>query len=148
MLIYIYDELKAISNQKYPDQVKKQRKFERDVICANKDIVGRTERRLKTSSERILCIIDTGFSFDQIVKVGMNVSDFEVENEFYNQFLLALDLKSLNRSTGSLLDPTTVQPIIPKLKNLSLLEISGEIETELDDENEDPAENDEMELDR
>jgi hypothetical protein len=152
MLVYIYDEIKAVSNKMYPGQASKQRKYERDIICASKHIVGRTERRFKTSSQRILSVVYTGISFEQLVKVGMVVTDFEAENKYYNQFLLALDLKSLDgkiNSTGSLLDPTTMQPIIPKLKTLSLKfkEISEGIETESDDEDEDLMGNNEMELD-
>jgi hypothetical protein len=131
MLIFIYSDIKNIANRLYPNQSKKQRKLEQEIICTQEGIAPRSELRLKTSAMRIRCIIDAGINFNQIIEVGMNISDFEVENKYYNKFLLALNLRSireLNEKAEPLLDPINVRPKIPNiLKNL--LEIS---EMELD----------------
>ncbi|RIA85496.1 hypothetical protein C1645_741517 [Glomus cerebriforme] len=112
-LKYVYDDINKIAKSKYPGKKGLQRKFEKDIICAQEGVVKRSELRMKTSAIRIHQIIDSGITFDQINKIGMKVTDFEVGDKLYNKFLSSLNIdhiKNLNKVTNNVLN--IVQPII------------------------------------
>jgi hypothetical protein len=96
-LIYIYEDFKAYVVREYGNDADQQeileRQLERNIFCALQQIVPRTERRRKESAIRIRCLIDAGITFDQIVSVGMSVTDFEADNLYFNKFILALNLQ-------------------------------------------------------
>lgn len=94
-LIYIYDELHILAVEQYPNSKKKQRKFERDIMCAQLAIHIRTERRRKKSAIRIRKLINIGITFEQLVNVGLTVSNFEVSNNYYDIFLTDLKLDAI-----------------------------------------------------
>jgi hypothetical protein len=124
-LIYIYEDFRAYVTREYSDDTTKQelleRQLEREMFCALQGIVPRTERRRKESAIRIRCLIDAGITFDQIVSIGMTITDFESDNPYYNKFLLTLNLqeiKNLSRSenlSSLLLEPSSVEPTPPKV---------------------------------
>jgi len=87
-LIYIYDDLHTLAIKKYPNSERKQRKFERDFVCAQLDIHVRTERRKKNSAIRLQCLINIGITFEQLASVGLTVSHFESSNFYYDTFLI------------------------------------------------------------
>lgn len=134
VLMFIYDDIKLVTNQMYPQQPRKQRQLEREIICSQEGIASRSELRYKTSATRILCIISAGIKFEQIIEAGMNVSDFEMESKYYDKFLLSLDLKSIKELNGDvgLLNPITVLPKIPNAVFRNISEISEISEMELD----------------
>jgi hypothetical protein len=121
MLIFIYNDIKEVTSKLYPNKPRKQRQLEREIICSQEGIVSRSELRLKTSAMRILSLINAGIEFDQIIKVGMNISDFEVENKYYNKFLLNLNLQSITELNRRVDHNGNVEP--PKIPDISLKNI-------------------------
>ncbi|CAB4390026.1 unnamed protein product [Rhizophagus irregularis] len=113
-LIYIYEEFNQFVTNKYADDVEKQevleRQLERDMFCALQQIVPRTERRRKESSKRLRDLIDAGITFDQIVDIGMTITDFETDNIYYLKFLSALDLQTIKNSCESDDDVSVERP--------------------------------------
>ena len=95
VLVEIYKELHNLAVEKYPGKEKKQRAFEKNIMCAHNDIKPRTERRQKKSAFRIKLLINAGISFDLLAKV-LNVSDFEVSDVYYDKFLENLKLDEIN----------------------------------------------------
>src|SRR2546421_13105160 len=91
-LVYIYNDLHILAVEKYPNNEKKQRRFERDIMCTELGIHIRSERRQKKSAIRIHKLINTGITFDQLVNTGINISHFEVSDSYYNIFLTDLKL--------------------------------------------------------
>ena len=145
-LIFIYEDFKEFITLNYPDDLMQQelleRQLERDVFCAIQQITPRTERRRRDSAIRIRNLIDAGITFDQIVNIGISVTDFEADNIYYDKFLLALDLqyiKNLSGRTLLSLEPLSIEPVNPRtlLNNLakSISNIQ-EIDIGLDDANE------------
>src|SRR5436309_15529241 len=91
-LVYIYDDLHTLAVEKYPNSEKKQRRFERDIVCAQLGITERTERQQKHSAIRINHLINFGITLDQLVSAGLNNSHFEASKLNYNTFLTDVNL--------------------------------------------------------
>ena len=155
-LIYIYEDMHVLAVKKHPRDEEKQRRFERDIVCSQQGIHARTERRQKNSAVKIRCLISAGITFDQMAKVGLNVSDFEVANKYYNEFLKSVKLNIIGDlyrkfiNPSPLLEPTSVQPLTPhalfsKLSNsISKIELSKQNDLEQNssqDESSDDQEN-------
>ncbi|GES99666.1 hypothetical protein GLOIN_2v1815048 [Rhizophagus clarus] len=153
-LIYIYEEFKQFVADKYNDDVDKQelleRQLERDLFCALQQITPRTERRRKESSKRLRDLINGGITFDQIVDVGMSVTDFEADNIYYMNFLTALDLQTIKDLYGSddhiIIEPTNPKAMLNKLTE-SINKISNLKIQEIDEHGDGDDERNIMEID-
>ncbi|CAB5193239.1 unnamed protein product [Rhizophagus irregularis] len=100
----------------------KQRTFVKEIICIQEGISERSERRFKTSAMRLQHIVSAGISFNQIIKVGMHVSDFESTNHFYEIFMEALDINSIeNLNEG--VRPLNTKILFDKLSAYEIMEL-------------------------
>ncbi|CAB5217491.1 unnamed protein product [Rhizophagus irregularis] len=94
-LVYIYNDLHIISVEKHPNDEREQRRFERNFMCTQLGIHTRTERRQKKSAFRIYKLINIGITLDQLVNTGLNISNFEVTDYYYDIFLTDLKLGTI-----------------------------------------------------
>lgn len=124
-LMDVYEDIHKIAMVKFPNQRDKQRVFERNIICAQEEITERTERRLKTSAERLKYVTNLGINFNQIIKIGMHVSDFETASHFYNKFMDGLDPKLIEERIADQVQPVNTKALLDKL--------SATYQTELED---------------
>ncbi|CAB4491584.1 unnamed protein product [Rhizophagus irregularis] len=100
-LIDIYNEINVVAESNFPNQ---------------------KERRFKTSAMRLQHIVSAGISFNQIIKVGMHVSDFESTNHFYEIFMEALDINSIeNLNEG--VRPLNTKILFDKLSAYEIMEL-------------------------
>ena len=116
ILLDIYEELHILAVKTYPKSEKKQRIFERDIICSQQGLHVRTERRQKTSAIRIRSLIDAGITFDLLARV-LNVSDFEVSKSHYDLFLSNVklnEIKNLIQSSALSVIPNSPNHLIEK----------------------------------
>jgi len=115
-LVDIYNEINVVAAINFPNQKDKQRVFEREIICAQEGISERSERRFKTSATRLRRLVDSGISFNQLVKTGMHVTDFEASKNLYEKFIETLDIDSIENlnevDTKGLLDKLSTYKII------------------------------------
>jgi len=134
-LIDIYVCLNALAVEKYPGQEKKQRAFERDLICAHQNICVRSERRQRCSAFRIKSLIDAGITFDLLAKV-LNVSDLETSDFNYKIFLDNLklnEIENLSKSSTLVTQPNSPNTLIKKINEQ--LEYELNIEDSSEDDN-------------
>ncbi|CAB5385891.1 unnamed protein product [Rhizophagus irregularis] len=121
-LIDIYNEINVVAESNFPNQKGKQRTFVKEIICIQEGISERSERRFKTSAMRLQHIVSAGISFNQIIKVGMHVSDFESTNHFYEIFMEALDINSIeNLNEG--VRPLNTKILFDKLSAYEIMEL-------------------------
>ncbi|CAB4481919.1 unnamed protein product [Rhizophagus irregularis] len=89
------DQKIILNNGKHPNDEREQRRFERNFMCTQLGIHTRTERRQKKSAFRIYKLINIGITLDQLVNTGLNISNFEVTDYYYDIFLTDLKLGTI-----------------------------------------------------
>jgi hypothetical protein len=121
-LMDIYNEINVVATLKFPNNKDKQRAFEREIICTQEGISERSERRFKISAKRLKYIIGAGISFNQLIKVGMHITDFESSKHFYEKFSEALDVDSIENLNEEV-RPLNTKILLDKLSAYEIMEL-------------------------